>query len=211
MRGSRVKNIVRELSGEKIDIIRWHADVRKYIEEALSPAHVKDIIIDEENKRVRVVVHDDQLSLAIGKRGQNARLTSKLTGWHVDIASVEQIEAEKAALISEEVIEVYEEVEAGAEGEDVEYETVTVYEEVPEEEEAGEEPAADEPGADEPAAKEPAGAPEEHASSEPAEAPEEHASPEPAEEDSPGEDLAQDDEKPPAPGVSPAHEGNPVE
>jgi N utilization substance protein A len=135
MRGSRVKNIVRELSGEKIDIIRWHPEVRRYIEEALSPAHVKDMEIDEATQRVRVIVHDDQLSLAIGKRGQNARLTSKLTGWHVDIVSVEQLAEEKAGLISEEVIEVYEEVEAGAEGEgeDVEYETVTVYEEVPEE------------------------------------------------------------------------------
>jgi len=134
MRGSRVKNVVRELSGEKIDIIRWQAEPRRYIEESLSPAHVKDVEIDEQNKRVRVIVHDDQLSLAIGKRGQNARLTSKLTGWHVDIISVEQIEAEKEGLISEEVIEVYEEVEPGTEGEEVEYETVTVYEEVPEEE-----------------------------------------------------------------------------
>jgi N utilization substance protein A len=134
MRGSRVKNIVRELSGEKIDIIRWHAEPRRYIEEALSPAHVKDMEIDKENKRVRVIVHDDQLSLAIGKRGQNARLTSKLTGWHVDVVSVEQLEAEKEGLISEEVIEVYEEVEAGTEGEEIQYETVTVYEEVPEDE-----------------------------------------------------------------------------
>jgi len=136
-----VKNIVRELSGEKIDIIRWHPDVRRYVEESLSPAHVKDMEIDQQNQRVRVIVHDDQLSLAIGKRGQNARLTSKLTGWHVDIVSVEQLEQERADLISEEVIEVYEEVEAGAEneGDDVQYETVTVYEEV-----------ADEPSADEP-------------------------------------------------------------
>lgn len=146
MRGSRVKNIVRELSGEKIDIIRWHPEPRRYIEEALSPAHVKDMEIDQQSQRVRVIVHDDQLSLAIGKRGQNARLTSKLTGWHVDIVSVEQLAEEKASLISEEVIEVYEEVEAGAEGEggDVEYETVTVYEEAPDEPPAQE--AAGPPG-----------------------------------------------------------------
>jgi N utilization substance protein A len=162
MRGSRVKNIVRELSGEKIDIIRWQADVRRYIEEALSPAHVRDILIDEETKRVRVIVHDDQLSLAIGKRGQNARLTSKLTGWHVDIASLEQIEAEKEAVISEEVIEVYEEVEPGSEGEgdEVEYETVTVYEEVPEEEadesSGPEAPAAEAPGGETPGSETPA-------------------------------------------------------
>ncbi len=180
MRGSRVKNIVRELSGEKIDIIRWHSDVRNYIEEALSPAHIKDVEIDKETKRVRVIVHDDQLSLAIGKRGQNARLTSKLTGWHVDIVSVEQLEAEKAAVISEEVIEVYEEVEAGAEGEDVEYETVTIYEDVPESEEvaAGEEVASDEAApegeGDEEAAEEAA----EEAVDEAAEEPTETAAPE---------------------------------
>ncbi|MBN1918543.1 MAG: transcription termination/antitermination protein NusA [Verrucomicrobia bacterium] len=153
MRGSRVKNIVRELSGEKIDIIRWNPEVRRYIEEALSPAHVKDMEIDEQNKRVRVIVHDDQLSLAIGKRGQNARLTSKLTGWHVDIVSVEQLAEEKASFISEEVIEIYEEVEAGGEGEgdDVEYETVTVYEEVADEasgDEGSPEPAPAEETAD---------------------------------------------------------------
>jgi N utilization substance protein A len=196
MRGSRVKNIVRELSGEKIDIIRWHADVRRYIEEALSPAHVKDIEIDEANKRVRVIVHDDQLSLAIGKRGQNARLTSKLTGWHVDIASVEQIEAEKAALISEEVIEVYEEVEAGAEGEDVEYETVTVYEDVPEEEQpAGEQPASSE-GAE-------AEAPAE-------ESPEEPVKPETPKEETSSE-TAEDEQKPAAPDAAPGQEESPVE
>jgi N utilization substance protein A len=204
MRGSRVKNIVRELSGEKIDIIRWHADVRKYIEEALSPAHVKDIEIDEANKRVRVIVHDDQLSLAIGKRGQNARLTSKLTGWHVDIASVEQIEAEKAALISEEVIEVYEEVEAGAEGEDVEYETVTVYEDVPEEEQAAGEAAGEQPAQP---AKGVEAAPAQEPAEEPAEPP---AEPEtPKEETSSG--TTEDEQKRLAPDAVPGQEEDPVE
>jgi len=207
MRGSRVKNIVRELSGEKIDIIRWHPDVRKYIEEALSPAHIKDIEIDEAKKRVRVIVHEDQLSLAIGKRGQNARLTSKLTGWHVDIASIEQIEAEKAALISEEVIEVYEEVEAGAEGGEVEYETVEVevIEEVPEGEE--QEGAAEEATADETAETEPAGVPDEAL-------PEDAATPKTSETESaeaPEEGADDTEKQEPMPGPSPKEGGSAVE
>ena len=85
LRGQRVKNIVRELNNEKVDIIRWDPNVRNYITNALSPAKLKSFEIDEANKRVKILVSEDQLSLAIGKRGQNARLSSKLTGWHVDI------------------------------------------------------------------------------------------------------------------------------
>ena len=85
LRGQRVKNIVRELNNEKVDIIRWDRDVKVYIANALAPAKLKSFEVDEANKRVRIIVVPDQLSLAIGKRGQNARLTSKLTGWHVDI------------------------------------------------------------------------------------------------------------------------------
>jgi transcription termination/antitermination protein NusA len=85
LRGQRVKNIVRELNNEKVDIIRWDANIRNYITNALAPAKLKNFGIDEANKRVRITVNPDQLSLAIGKRGQNARLTSKLTGWQVDI------------------------------------------------------------------------------------------------------------------------------
>jgi N utilization substance protein A len=85
LRGQRVKNIVRELNNEKVDIIRWDSNVRNYITNALAPAKLKAFDIDEANKRVRITVSEDQLSLAIGKRGQNARLTSKLTGWQVDI------------------------------------------------------------------------------------------------------------------------------
>ncbi|MFM1767719.1 MAG: Transcription termination/antitermination protein NusA [Verrucomicrobiota bacterium] len=85
LRGQRVKNIVRELNNEKVDIIRWDSNVRNFINNALSPAKLKTFEIDEARKRVKVLVSDDQLSLAIGKRGQNARLTSKLTGWQVDI------------------------------------------------------------------------------------------------------------------------------
>lgn len=85
LRGQRVKNIVRELNNEKVDIIKWSPNVREYITNALSPAKLKTFEVDETNKRVKILVSEDQLSLAIGKRGQNARLTSKLTGWQVDI------------------------------------------------------------------------------------------------------------------------------
>jgi transcription termination/antitermination protein NusA len=85
MRGQRVKNIVRELNNEKVDVIPWSPDVRTYITNALNPAKLKNFDINEAAKRVRILVSEDQLSLAIGKRGQNARLTSKLTGWQVDI------------------------------------------------------------------------------------------------------------------------------
>src|SRR6266853_66679 len=85
LRGQRVKNIVRELNNEKVDIIRWDSNVRNFITNALAPAKLKAFAIDETTKRVRITVSEDQLSLAIGKRGQNARLTSKLTGWQVDI------------------------------------------------------------------------------------------------------------------------------
>jgi N utilization substance protein A len=85
LRGQRVKNIVRELNNEKVDIIKWDKDIKVYIANALAPAKLKAFEVDEANKRVQILVAPDQLSLAIGKRGQNARLTSKLTGWHVDI------------------------------------------------------------------------------------------------------------------------------
>ena len=85
LRGQRVKNIVRELNNEKVDIIRWDSNIRNFITNALSPATLKSFELDEVRKRARIIVSDDQLSLAIGKRGQNARLTSKLTGWQVDI------------------------------------------------------------------------------------------------------------------------------
>ena len=87
LRGQRVKNIVRELNNEKVDIIKWDTNIRTYITNALAPAKLKGFDIDEARKRVKIMVSDDQLSLAIGKRGQNARLTSKLTGWQVDIES----------------------------------------------------------------------------------------------------------------------------
>ena len=85
LRGQRVKNIVRELNNEKVDIIRWDPNIRNFITNALAPAKLKNFEVDEANHRVRIITSEDQLSLAIGKRGQNARLTSKLTGWQVDI------------------------------------------------------------------------------------------------------------------------------
>src|SRR5215475_2595369 len=85
MRGARVKNIVRELNNEKVDIIRWSADVKEFVLEALKPAKVKSVTLDEAKKSILIKVDEDQLSLAIGKRGQNARLTSRLTGWDINI------------------------------------------------------------------------------------------------------------------------------
>ena len=85
LRGQRVKNIVRELNNEKVDIIRWDPQIKFYLTNALAPAKLKSFEIDETRRRAKILVSEDQLSLAIGKRGQNARLTSKLTGWQVDI------------------------------------------------------------------------------------------------------------------------------
>jgi len=86
LRGTRVKNIVRELAGEKIDIVRWSDDIRQYITQALSPARLTDIEISpDEPNTVTITVDPDQLSLAIGRHGQNVRLTAKLTGWRINI------------------------------------------------------------------------------------------------------------------------------
>jgi len=93
MRGVRVKNIVRELNGEKVDIIRWHLNIKEFAAEALKPAKIKSMDVDETNKKIIVRVGTDELSLAVGKRGQNVRLTSKLIGWHVAIEKDETIEA----------------------------------------------------------------------------------------------------------------------
>ncbi|MEQ8253966.1 MAG: transcription termination factor NusA [Smithellaceae bacterium] len=87
MRGSRVQSVVQELRGEKIDIIPYTEDAAKYVSSALSPAKVSRVFIDEENRTMTVIVPDDQLSLAIGKNGQNVRLAVKLTGWKIDMKS----------------------------------------------------------------------------------------------------------------------------
>ncbi|MEW6597404.1 MAG: transcription termination factor NusA [Pseudomonadota bacterium] len=90
MRGSRVQAVVAELQGEKIDIIQWSPDEATFIVNALAPAEVTKVVLDEEEERVEVVVPDEQLSLAIGRRGQNVRLASQLTGWQIDITTESQ-------------------------------------------------------------------------------------------------------------------------
>ena len=99
MRGSRVQAVVSELQGEKIDIIQWSPDPAASIVNALAPAEVSKVVLDEEAKRIEVVVPDDQLSLAIGRRGQNVRLASQLSGWDIDILT----EAEESDRRQEEV------------------------------------------------------------------------------------------------------------
>lgn len=94
MRGNRVRNIVNELQGEKIDIVRFNEDIKEYIKAALSPAKVAEIKLDKEHLKAEVIVDDDQLSLAIGKHGQNVRLACRLVGWELDIRT-------KAALAKE--------------------------------------------------------------------------------------------------------------
>ncbi|MBT8368812.1 MAG: transcription termination/antitermination protein NusA [Deltaproteobacteria bacterium] len=87
MKGSRVQNVVQELRGEKIDIIPWHVDPAKFVCNALAPAEISRVIIDEDDNAMEVIVPDEFLSIAIGKKGQNVRLASKLTGWHLDVKS----------------------------------------------------------------------------------------------------------------------------
>jgi len=87
MKGSRVQNVVQELRGEKIDIVEWDPDPAKFVCNAIAPAEVQKVIIDKESKLMQIIVADDQLSLAIGKRGQNVRLAAQLTGWKIDLES----------------------------------------------------------------------------------------------------------------------------
>ncbi|OUO40663.1 transcription termination factor NusA [Flavonifractor sp. An306] len=106
-RGQRVNNIVEELKGEKVDIVKWSEDPAAYIAAALSPADVVSVDVHEEGKSCRVVVPDDQLSLAIGKEGQNARLAAKLTGWKIDIKpesapAEDEVEDEEDVVIEDE-------------------------------------------------------------------------------------------------------------
>jgi N utilization substance protein A len=87
MKGSRVQNVVQELQGERIDIVPWSPDPAKYVSNAMAPAEVSMVLVDEDKKSLMVVVPDDQLSLAIGRQGQNVRLASKLMGWNIDVKS----------------------------------------------------------------------------------------------------------------------------
>jgi len=97
-RGSRVRMVVSELRGEKIDIIPFNEEPARFVAKALSPARVREVLVDDESKQATVVVPDDQLSLAIGKEGQNARLAARLTGWRVDIRSETEFAQEEAEL-----------------------------------------------------------------------------------------------------------------
>ncbi len=143
-RGSRVRQVVNELRGEKVDVVQWRDDIGQFIAEALGPAKVKEVHIDEETKTADVVVSEHQLSLAIGKEGQNARLAARLSGYKVDIRSdnegVEQVEEPPgkppAEVVSQEIAETAEADEPAAE--------VVAAEEPVVEESAVEEPATDE-------------------------------------------------------------------
>ncbi len=133
LRGIRIQNIVNELNGEKIDIVEWHPDPATFIANALSPAPVVSVAVNSEEKSATVVVPDRQLSLAIGREGQNARLAARLTGWRIDIKSASVAEAEEAALLEvpsppeealveepKELVEVEEAVTQAPEGEEEE-------------------------------------------------------------------------------------------
>ena len=106
-RGSRVRMVVSELRGEKIDIIPYNDEPARFVAKALCPARVREVLVDDDNKQATVIVPDDQLSLAIGREGQNARLAARLTGWRVDIRS-------ETEFAKEEAEHGYEEEEASA-------------------------------------------------------------------------------------------------
>src|SRR5579875_2679170 len=100
-RGARVRMVTTELRGEKVDIVPFSDDPAEFVARALQPAKVKEVVLDEEKGRATVVVHDYQLSLAIGKEGQNARLAARLTGWRIDIKSESQLAEEEAGLTAD--------------------------------------------------------------------------------------------------------------
>jgi N utilization substance protein A len=106
MKGSRVQGIVRELSGERIDIVPWSDDPIAFVTKALSPAKILQVVPDDPNKRMKVIVADDQLSLAIGKAGQNARLAARLTGWEIDLVSEEEFAISRGQVPRKEHIPV---------------------------------------------------------------------------------------------------------
>jgi N utilization substance protein A len=117
MRGVRIQSIVNELGGEKIDVVQWHPDPSAYIANALSPAQVLSVDTSESDKTATVVVPERQLSLAIGKEGQNARLAAKLTGWRIDIKAspglaatkpVEQAAAKAGRSMDDEINQAHE-------------------------------------------------------------------------------------------------------
>jgi len=164
-RGGRVRQVVNELRGEKVDVVQWRADTGQFIGEALGPAKVQDVIIDEDDRSAVVIVSEHQLSLAIGREGQNARLAAKLTGYRIDIRSnekeVERPEPEAAEVAVEEAADM----SAAGEGA-VEAVEESVAEESAEESVAEESKPAEEAGAEETEA--PEGAEEAEPEAEPA-------------------------------------------
>jgi N utilization substance protein A len=105
LRGIRIQNIVNELNGEKIDVVNWSDDISTFMANALSPAKISGVYIDEKEKAATVVIPDKQLSLAIGKEGQNVRLAVKLTGWRIDIKSASEAEEERLFAAKEDQVE----------------------------------------------------------------------------------------------------------
>ena len=133
-RGSRIQAVVNELRGEKIDVIRWSPDPATYIANSLSPARVdKVLLVDTEERQSTVLVAEDQLSLAIGKEGQNVRLAARLTGWKIDIKDIAKYQEEEIpqGVEQEEIIDELEELEPSTMNESEEIETLTEAEELP--------------------------------------------------------------------------------
>jgi N utilization substance protein A len=124
LRGIRIQNIVSELNGEKIDVVMWNADPAAFIANALSPAHIVSVELNEREQAATVIVPDKQLSLAIGKEGQNARLAAKLTGWRIDIKSASLAEAERLEQTKQVKKEPEQLAEIPVEEEPIETETV---------------------------------------------------------------------------------------
>lgn len=134
LRGIRIQNIVSELNGEKIDVVLWNPNPAIFIANALSPAHIVSVELDEEEQVATVVVPDKQLSLAIGKEGQNARLAAKLSGWRIDIKSASMAEAERLEATKAAKKKVVEESPKATEEEGIESpEETAVVDEIPEE------------------------------------------------------------------------------
>jgi transcription termination/antitermination protein NusA len=140
-KGSRVRMVVNELRGEKIDVVEWSEDPGKFVGKALAPASVKDVKIDPETQTALVTVPDYQLSLAIGKEGQNARLAARLTGWRIDIKSESQVSEESAAARTAKATPPPNEAEAAPEAEPVADEEKASVDGDPEEAEAASEEA----------------------------------------------------------------------
>ena len=107
MRGSRVQAVVNELQGEKIDIVLWSEDIATFIVNALGPAEVEKVVIEEDLKKIDVIVPDEQLSLAIGRKGQNVRLASSLAGWSIDILTTTQESEKRSEEFKKLVAKIY--------------------------------------------------------------------------------------------------------